>query len=319
MTRPAIAASDQRAIQATLVSSRQASDMICDRWSLSIVLALLQGERRFGGLAARTGMASRLLGARLTALAEMGVILRMPYSLHPPRFEYHPTNMGAELLPVFLHMDRWEQAWCRQPPGSTGFVHLACGAPLRTAVRCRGCGDPASARDIDLKVSRAQLEKVPDKQARHRRSIIDSGNHGGPPQLLGPSLDVFGDKWGAEILTCAFFRIRRFNDFRECLGISANILADRLERLVAAEVLSRGRDAASPSGYWLTPRGVDLYGAVVAIHDWADKWVRGRYKSPVRLIHRACGEVFSPALICTACHQTVKPSEVGFGDGNLVA
>jgi DNA-binding HxlR family transcriptional regulator len=312
MTRSAISASDQRAIHATLVSSRQVTDLICDRWSLSIILALIEGERRFSDLAARSGIASRLLNARLTTLTEIGVILRMPYSMHPPRFEYHLTNMGQELLPAFLQMDRWEQGWCRAPRGSTRFTHLTCGASLHTALCCRACGQVASARDIELKVSRAQLEKVPEKQARHRRSILDSESHVGPPQLLGPSLDVFGDKWSAEILTLAFFGLHRFNDFRERLGISANILSDRLERLAAAEVLSRGRDPGRPSGYWLTPRGVDLYGAVVALHEWADKWVRGRYKSPVRLLHRDCGEVFWPALICAACQAVVRTAEVGF-------
>jgi DNA-binding HxlR family transcriptional regulator len=235
----------------------------------------------------------------------------MPYSMHPPRFEYILTNMGSELLPVFLHMDRWEQIWCRDRAAATGFLHLACGAPLRAEARCRACGLQTSARDIEPKVSRAQLEKVPDKQARHRRSTIDSESALGLQQLLGPSLDVFGDKWGVEILTCAFFRIRRFNDFRERLGISANILSDRLERLLAAEVLSRSRDPSSPSGYWLTPKGVDLYDAMVAIHDWADKWVRSRYRPPVRLIHRSCGEVYWPALMCTACGARAQLGEVG--------
>jgi DNA-binding HxlR family transcriptional regulator len=312
MTRPAIAASDKRAVQATLVSARQASDMICDRWSLSIVLALVLGERRFSGLASRTGIASRLLNARLKSLQESGVVTRMPYSMHPPRFEYHLTNMGTDLIPVFLHMDRWEQAWCREPLGSTNLVHRTCGAALRPFVRCGACDRPASARDIELKVSRSQLEKVPDKQARHRRSTVDSESHAGPPQPLGPSLDVFGDKWGAEILNCAFFRIRRFNDFRECLGISANILSDRLERLVTAGILSRGREPGAQTGYWLTPKGIDVYAIVVSIHTWADKWIRGRYRSPVRLIHHACGKDFWPGLTCQACGEPVRPDDVDF-------
>jgi DNA-binding HxlR family transcriptional regulator len=312
MTRPAVAPSDQRAIHATLVSGRQASDMICDRWSLAVVLAILLGERRYSGLAARTGIASRLLDARLKSLQESGVIVRMPYSMHPPRFEYHLTNMGADLVPVFLHMDRWEQDWRRDPPGSTSLVHRLCGAPLRTFVSCDACDRPASARDIVLKVSRAQLEKVPDKQARHRRSIVDSESLAGTRQILGPSLDIFGDKWGAEILNCAFFRIRRFNDFRESLGISANILSDRLERLVAAGILSRGRDPGLQSGYWLTPEGIDVYAIMVAIHAWADKWIRRRYRSPVRLIHQACGKDFWPGLTCRACGRHVRPADVDF-------
>jgi DNA-binding HxlR family transcriptional regulator len=139
------------------------------------------------------------------------------------------------------------------------------------------------------------------------------------PQLLGPSLDIFGDKWGIEILLCAFLRIRRFGDFRESIGIAANILSDRLERLVAAGLMTKDRDPTNPSGYRLTAKGVDVYAITVSIHEWADTWVRGRYRSPVRLIHAACGEAFWPALSCVACEQTVRASDIGFGAARAVA
>jgi DNA-binding HxlR family transcriptional regulator len=310
MTRPAIAASDSLAINGVLVSARQAIDMICDRWTWSIVLALLLGGRRFTDLTERTGMASRLLTTRLKALEANGVIVRLPYSMHPPRFEYRLTNMGDDLLPIVLQMDRWEQAWSR-PLDYTGRVtHQLCGAILQGEVRCRACGRPAGARDIVLKLSRAQLQKAPEKKTQHRRSIVSSEDDGKAAQLLGLSLDIFGDKWGIEILLCSFFGIRRFNDFRQSIGISANILSDRLDRLVAADLLSRGRDVHSQSGYWLTPKGVDAYAIMVSVHEWADKWVRGRYKSPVQLIHAACGKPFLPNLVCTNCEQTVRPIEV---------
>ena len=311
--RRAMDASDRLAINAVLVSARQAIDLICDRWSLAIVLALLQRARRFSEVTALTGMASRLLASRLKALEETGVVMRLPYSLHPPRFEYRLTNMGDELLPVILQMDRWEQAWTR-PDEISSFTHRPCGATLRGQVRCRACGRRAGARDVELKLSRAQLRKAPEKTGRHRRSTISSEDRSRARQALGPSLDVFGDKWGIEILLCAFFRIRRFNALREVTGISSNILSDRLERLVAAGLLGRGRDPGRRSGYWLTLKGVDAYAIIVSIHEWADKWARGRYKSPVRLVHAACGETFLPLLTCSNCEQPVRPDDVGVGD-----
>lgn len=255
-------------------------------------------------------MASRLLTTRLKTLENDGVVTRMLYSRHPPRFEYQLTNMGRDLLPVILHMDRWERAWPRPDLGSSRLTHRPCASPLQTQVLCRACGRPAGARDIDLRVSRAQLQKVPEKGAQHRRSIVSSENQRGMPQLLGLSLDVFGDKWGIEILLCAFFRIRRFNDLRDSVGIARNILADRLERLVAADLLTKGRDPQEQSGYWLTAKGIDAYAIMVSIHEWADKWVGSRYRSPVRLIHAACGEPFLPDLTCVICMQTVRPAEV---------
>ncbi|WP_394760475.1 winged helix-turn-helix transcriptional regulator [Phenylobacterium sp.] len=313
MTRPSIAPSDALAINAVLVSSRQAVDAICDRWTLALVLAMLQGERRFNGLMGRTGIATRLLSARLRALEAAGIVVRMPYSMHPLRHEYHLTNMGSDLADVLLQMLRWEQNWRSAGEAASRVVHLNCGEPLHPELRCAACGAPVGARDIELKLSRAQLQHMPEKQSVHRRSTVTSRDRPFSPQMLGASLDIFGDKWGIEILLCAFFRIRRFNDFRLCTGISANILTDRLERLVASGILAANNDAAGQAGYWLTTKGVDIYGVVVAVEKWADTWLRSRYRSPVRLIHRACGHEFRSLTTCANCEKAADRSNVGFG------
>ncbi|HEX2296195.1 MAG TPA: helix-turn-helix domain-containing protein, partial [Actinomycetota bacterium] len=38
------------------------------------------------------------------------------------------------------------------------------------------------------------------------------------------TLDVIGDKWSLLILRDAFYGVRRFDDFREDLGIARNVL-----------------------------------------------------------------------------------------------
>ena len=313
MTRPLIAPSDSLAINAVLVSSRQAIDAVCDRWTLALVLAMLQGERRFNGLIEATGIATRLLATRLRALESGGIVVRMPYSMHPPRQEYHLTNMGNDLSSVLFQMLRWEQNADAVGSTTARIAHLTCGAPLRPQLRCSACRALAGARDIELKLSRAQLHHMPEKQSIHRRSTVTSQGGSSAPQLLGESLDIFGDKWGIEILLCAFFRIRRFNDFRLCTGISANILTDRLERFVASGILVRDQHALGQAGYRLSAKGVDLYGVIVSVERWADTWLRSRYRSPVRLIHRTCGHEFRPLTTCAHCEETVDRAHVGFG------
>lgn len=123
---------------------------------------------------------------------------------------------------------------------------------------------------------------------------------------------MFGDKWGIEILLCAFFRLRRFSDFRLCTGIAANILTDRLDRFVAIGVLTRADPARPQAGYRLTERGVDLYGVMVAVEGWADRWLPGRYASPVRLIHRACGQRFRPSSGCAVCDRPLRLADIDF-------
>ncbi len=301
MTRRAIDPTDAIAINAMLIAVRQAADVICDRWVLALISAALLGERRFGGFMQRTGMASRVVSSRLRMLETLGVFVRIPYQLRPLRHEYRLTAMGEAFLVVVLQMMRWEQLWPGAPDVAVP-LH-SCAQTLQPDLRCAACGHPATVRDVDLVVSRAQLRKVPDKQTLHRRASSNEGKSGTPRILLGESIDLFGDKWTVEIIMCAFFRVRRFSDFRSATGIAANILSDRLDRLIAAAIFKRGATAADAAGreYRLTEKGRDLFGTLIALQDWADAWVSARYRSPVRIVHRDCGAVFHATAHCGAC------------------
>lgn len=307
MTRSGLPATDVLAINAVLVASRQAADAICDRWSLAVILTALQGARRFNDLARGTGMATRLLTDRLRTLQTAGILVRIPYSIRPLRHEYRLTNMGEALQAVVLQMARWESG----QGGDPGLHHRSCGAPLRPRLTCQACGAEVSARDIDLKTSPGQLRRMPDKTTSHRRTSLDMDTQSPGLNPYGRSLAIFGDKWGIEILLCAFFRIRRFGDFRALTGIAANILTDRLERLMAAGVLVRESGSAQ-SGYRLTQAGLDLYGVIVEIQAWADAWLPERYHSPVKLIHRACGQEFRPRTVCAGCGEVPAPGSLDF-------
>jgi DNA-binding HxlR family transcriptional regulator len=290
MTRPVIAQSDAAALNAMLMAVRQGSDVVCDRWSLALIISAFLGDSRFAEFTRRTGLASRLATMRLRTLVEQGLMVRLPYSIRPLRHEYRLTNMGLAFNDVVHQMVRWERNWNGTTMPAPIVVQL-CGKNLEREMRCRSCGAVVTARDITLKVSRSDLAQKPVKQALHRRSIISGSPTGAGLKHFSESLDVFGDKWGIEILVCAFTGIGRFNDFRTCTDISANILSDRLARFVESGVL---RPASGPSaqGYRLTAKGLDTYGVLIALQDWSNGWLSQRYRSPVKLIHEKCGNFF---------------------------
>ena len=252
---------------------RQAADIVCDRWALTLLIAALSGDQRFSTFVTSTGMASRLVASRLRALVSEGILQMTPYSERPLRHDYSPTAKGEALGEFMLAMKGWHARW--DPGQSTPLERLTA---IPEPLRCAGCHQTLTARDVELRISTDPVDALPPKKALHRRSSVDRPER---PTIL----DLFGDKWTIEILICAFMPLRRFGEFREATGIAANILADRLQRLRDAEVL-----AQADSGYRLTDRGVDLYGALVAVQSWADDWITRRYRSPVLLIHRACGE-----------------------------
>ena len=65
-------------------------------------------------------------------------------------------------------------------------------------------------------------------------------------------------------------RVRRFDAMHKNLGISRNILADRLKRLVRYGILRKRRYQDGPPRYEyrLTEKGLDLYGVSVAMMVW---------------------------------------------------
>lgn len=98
---------------------------------------------------------------------------------------------------------------------------------------------------------------------------------------LARALSVVGDWWALLIVRDAFFGSTRFSEFQQSLGIARNILADRLDSLVADGILERAGAASRPR-YVLTEKGRELLPALVALMQWGDKW-QSAGKRPVVL------------------------------------
>ena len=115
-------------------------------------------------------------------------------------------------------------------------------------------------------------------------------------------LEVVGEWWSLLIVRDAFLGVTRFDDFQARLGISRNILQQRLTRLVDAEVLQRVpyQDHPPRSEYRLTERGRDLWPVVNAMRQWGDRWAAPD-GPPVRIRHTACGHIARAVSVCSHC------------------
>ena len=302
---------DALTVNAVLIAVRQAANVLCDRWSLVTLLLAHTGVHRFNDFSERSGMASRLLTSRLAVLEEQEIIVRLPYTRRPPRYDYHLSHMGLALFDVFATMARWEQAW---HPGAAGIglpiEHLACGSKaVHPAPHCAACDAGLQATDIKLIVSQREMRPMPTKETAYRRSTLSTTKRGiGSPVPLAHAIDVFGDKWGIELVMCLFTRVRNFNDFQMHLGISTNILADRLARLAVLGILRPTTDADryGKGAYALTPKGIDLHPILLALQAWADEWLPERYRSPVKFVHRPCGQALQMRVRCDRCGQALE-------------
>jgi DNA-binding HxlR family transcriptional regulator len=109
---------------------------------------------------------------------------------------------------------------------------------------------------------------------------------------VGRSLDVIGDRWSLLIVRDAFDGVSRFGDFQRGLGVARNILADRLRKLVDADVLASqpATDGSAYQQYVLTPRGESLFPVVVALRQWGEKHLYARGEKHSRLIDLNTGK-----------------------------
>ena len=84
-------------------------DLLGDKWSLLIIrdIALFQRYRNKDFQQAREGIPSNILADRLKQLVTYGLLEKRLYQEKPPRYEYHLTDAGEDLLPVIKAMAMW--------------------------------------------------------------------------------------------------------------------------------------------------------------------------------------------------------------------
>jgi len=96
------------------------------------------------------------------------------------------------------------------------------------------------------------------------------------------ALEVMGERWSFLILRAALNGISHFEDFLS-IGIARNILSTRLTKLVDHGILMRAPQADDRRKviYRLTPKGVDLLPAMLALRQWGEKYGLGVPSNPV--------------------------------------
>lgn len=113
---------------------------------------------------------------------------------------------------------------------------------------------------------------------------------------IARALDVIGERWALLIVRELAYGPKRFSDLRGGLGLSPNVLSQRLADLEASGVLER----RTLSGlYELTPWGRELHPLLLQLGRWG-----------ARALHKPGGELSADALML-ALEATFLPSQAG--------
>ena len=101
---------------------------------------------------------------------------------------------------------------------------------------------------------------------------------------IARAAEVVADRWSILLIREAMYGINSFTDFQRHLGVSRNVLADRLEHLVQHQVFEKvqTRPGVERYVYQLTERGRALFPMIVGLAQWGNKWIFGPDKAPIR-------------------------------------
>lgn len=101
---------------------------------------------------------------------------------------------------------------------------------------------------------------------------------------LARTLDTIGDRWTMLILRNLILGPQRYSELQAGLpGIATNLLAGRLQRLVADGVLALDEDRGE---YGLSDAGRELEPVIFAIAGWGERHVFGAKRAQDRIHHR---------------------------------
>lgn len=90
------------------------------------------------------------------------------------------------------------------------------------------------------------------------------------------AVEVIGRRWSGAIIRALLAGHQRFGQIRSVIpGLSDAMLSTRLQELEAEGIVVRLVDDQRPPQvrYSLTDKGRELEPAIVALADWAEKWI----------------------------------------------
>ncbi|MDT5206205.1 MAG: hypothetical protein QOD34_2841 [Mycobacterium sp.] len=280
--------------------------LLGDEWTLLIIQQALLGASRYGEFMQRLPISNTVLSNRLRALTDSDILVRAPYQSRPVRAEYLITQRGRAFWPVLLSIWDWERRWVpdhvHQLPGMR---HTQCGSHFAPTLACRACGEAVTEKDVAARwgPSGSWSRSVPEATTRRRSSADGERGQAG---LFPETMSVFGNRWAAAVLVCAFLGTSRFSDFQTQLGAPPSLLSGRLQTFCANGVLCTSRE----TNYQLTEKGRAFFPVIVAALQCGQHWFRAPEGPAVTLTHLGCGKPLIGQLTCDQCARPRKGAHV---------
>lgn len=286
--------------------------ILSDAWAFLVIREAFFGARRFEEFRSALEISRATLTDRLRRLTREGIFREISYSETSSRVEYKLTKSGIDLYPTFMALMQFGDRWLADPKGAPlQLIHEGCNCVSKPFVSCSCCHQRVVARGVSYRDGPGAGKTRVEPSRRSRRAVDDFMR--GRPSSVSRSLEVIGDRWSFLVIREAFFGARRFDKLQTELNIASNILTDRLARLVERGVFKKRKYQSLPERfeYLLTPMGMDLYGPLIMMMAWGDRW-RADGKPPLILKHLECGKDFTPTVICNRCGEPIHATSMKY-------
>jgi DNA-binding HxlR family transcriptional regulator len=291
--------------------------LLGDEWTLLIIQQALLGATRYGDFMRRLPISNSVLTNRLRALTENGLLVREAYSTRPVRAEYLISQRGRAFWPVLLSIWEWERQWVSQHVHRLpGMHHTLCDSDFAPMLTCRSCAEVVTEKQVAARwgPSGSWPRSVPEAVTRRRAAAEDSHHQAG---LFPETMSVFGNRWAAALLVCAFLGTSRFTDFQTQLGAPPTLLAGRLQTFCANGVLCASRQTGPTRGrYQLTEKGRAFFPVLVTALQCGQQWFHAPEGPAVMITHLGCGKRFTAELTCDQCAHPLKGAHVSVMDAS---
>jgi DNA-binding HxlR family transcriptional regulator len=129
-------------------SVAQCLEVVGEWWSMLIIRDTFMGVTRFEDFQRRLGISRNILRDRLNSLVDSGVLVRVPYSEHPPRDDYRLTQKGRDLWPIITAMRQWGDQYAAPNGPPVEVIHRSCGQASHFETSCAWCGERVTYRNV---------------------------------------------------------------------------------------------------------------------------------------------------------------------------
>lgn len=144
-----------------------------DAWTLLVIREAFYGATRFGEFRRNTGAARNILSDRLSMLVDQEILKLVDVGERGPRYEYHLTERGESLTPVFVAITQWgnEHIYGAQRE-AVGFYEKRSGRKLQKLSPLDGDGNVLEKDDLIVKAgpgasaaTRLRIEQIPNNES----------------------------------------------------------------------------------------------------------------------------------------------------------